>query len=64
MNRVTGTLAKQMAGMKIHEYSRNIIKRAAENAIIMVAMEKKRVERPIIIFDGNDFRNLLLSNVT
>jgi hypothetical protein len=56
MNKVTGTLAKQMAGMKIHEYSRNIIKIVAENAIIMVAMEKKRVKRPIIIFDGNDFR--------
>jgi hypothetical protein len=40
-NRVTGTLAKQMAGMTSHVSPRSIIKRAAEKAIIMVAMEKQ-----------------------
>lgn len=56
MKRVTGTLAKQITGMTIHECSRNITKRAAEKAIIIVAIEKKSVERPIIIFVGKDLR--------
>ena len=54
--RVTGTLAKQMTGMTIHDCSHSIRKRAAEKAVIMAAIEKKRVERPIIIFVGKDLR--------
>ena len=56
MNRVTGKVAKQMMGMKIHVCPCSIIKRAAEKAIIIVAIEKKRVERPMIIFLGKDSR--------
>jgi len=54
--RVIGILAKQMTGLKIHDCSCSIRKRAAEKAVIMAAIEKKRVERPIIIFLGNDSR--------
>ncbi|KAG2673959.1 hypothetical protein I3760_13G113400 [Carya illinoinensis] len=54
--RAIGTPAKQMIGSTIHDCSRSMIKRAAEKAIIMVAIEKKRVERPIIIFVGKDLR--------
>ncbi|KAK4593433.1 hypothetical protein RGQ29_017514 [Quercus rubra] len=54
--RVIGILAKQMTGLKIHDCSCSIRKRAAEKAIIMAAIEKKRVERPIIIFLGKDSR--------
>ena len=43
--RVTGTLAKQMAGRNIHDFPCSIRKRAEEKAIIMVAIEMKRVER-------------------
>lgn len=56
MKRLTGILAKQMMGITIHDWSRSMIKRAAEKAIIIVAIEKKRVERPIIIFLGKDSR--------
>jgi hypothetical protein len=56
MNRVIGTPAKQKTGMKIHDVPRSISKRAAEKAIIMAAIEKKRVERPMIIFLGKDSR--------
>ncbi|KAG2669398.1 hypothetical protein I3760_14G033100 [Carya illinoinensis] len=56
IKRVTGTLAKQIIGITIHDWSRSMSKRVAENAIIMVAIEKKMVKRPIIIFLGKDLR--------
>ncbi|KAB2610772.1 hypothetical protein D8674_018804 [Pyrus ussuriensis x Pyrus communis] len=55
-NKVTGTLESSMVGITIHDCRRTIIRRAAENAIIMVAIAKKRVARPIIIFVGKDLR--------
>jgi len=55
-NKVTGTLAKQMTGMKNQDCLPNITKRAAQKDIIMDAIEKKRVESPIIIFVGKDLR--------
>ena len=45
-----------MTGLKIHDCSCSIRKRAAEKAVIMAAIEKKRVERSIIIFLGKDSR--------
>lgn len=54
--RVTGKLAKQTTGMTSPNCPCSIIKRAAEKAIIMVVMEKKRVKRPIIILLGKDSR--------
>ncbi|KAK4593440.1 hypothetical protein RGQ29_017519 [Quercus rubra] len=54
--RVIGILAKQIIGLKIHDFSCSIRKRAAEKAIIMATIEKKRVERPIIIFLGKGSR--------
>lgn len=50
-----GTIAKPIRGMTIQDSPRNIIKIAEEKAIIIVAMEKKRVKRPIIILVGKDF---------
>ena len=58
-----GTPAKQMTGMTIYDFPRRIMKRQAQKVIIMVAMEKIRVEKPIIIFLGKDSKNLLLHNV-
>ena len=54
--RVIGILAKQMIGLKIHDSSYSISKSAAEKVVIMVTIEKKRVESPIIIFLGKDSR--------
>ena len=56
VNRVTGTLARQMTGMTTHDFPGRIMEREAQKVIIMVAMERIRVERPIIIFLGKDLR--------
>ena len=58
--RVTGTQASKMIGIITTLVDRPFSKiaRAAQKAIIMVAIEKKRVERPIISFVGNRVRNL------
>ena len=54
--RVTGTLARQMTKMTTRDFPGRIMKREAQKVIIMVAMERIRVERPIIIFMGKDLR--------
>ena len=51
---MTGTLARQMAGMITDDFPFRIIKREAQKVIIMVAMEMIRVEMPIIILLGKD----------
>ena len=58
--RVTGTHASKMTGIITTLVDRSFSERAmaAQKAIIMVAIEKKRVERPIISFVGNRVRNL------
>lgn len=43
-------LAKPMTERIIHEWPRNIIERVAEKATIMATIEKKMMERSIIIF--------------
>lgn len=45
-----------MTGNTIQDLPRIIIRRAAENTIIMVAIATKRVEIPIIIFVVKDVR--------
>jgi len=55
-NNMTETQAKLMTGMIYRDCPSNIIERAAQKAIIMDAIEKKRVESPIIIFVGKDLR--------
>jgi hypothetical protein len=52
----TGTSARQMRGMSILDFSGRIMKREAQKVVIMVAMEKIRVKRPIIILLGKDIR--------
>lgn len=54
--RTTGTPAKQATGMATHDFPSRIVKREAQNVIIMVVMEKIRVKRPVIIFMGKDVR--------
>ena len=56
MNRVTGTLARQMTEMTNHDFRGRIMEKEAQKVIIMVAMERIRVERPIIIFLDKDLR--------
>ena len=56
VNRVTGTLARQMTGMTTRDFPGRIMEREAQKVIIMVAMERIRVERPTIIFLGKDLR--------
>ena len=56
VNRATGTPARQMTGMTVHDFPCRMMKRQAQKVIIMVAIEKIRVERPIIIFLGKDSR--------
>ena len=55
-NKIMGIPAKPMIGATVQYIPRNISKRAAEKAIIIVAIEKKRAKRPIIIFLGKDIR--------
>ena len=59
-NRVTGTQASKIIGIitTLVELFFSKIARAAQKAIIMAAIEMKRVERPIISFVGNRVRNL------
>jgi hypothetical protein len=52
----TGTSARQMRGMSILDFLGRIMKREAQKVVIMVAMEKIRVKRPIIILLGKDLR--------
>ena len=51
--RVIGILAKLMTGLKIHDCSCSIRKRAGEKAVIMAVIEKKRLERPISYYHLN-----------
>ena len=51
-----GILAKQTDRITIHNSSWNIMERPAQKATIMAAMDRKRVERPIINFFGKDSR--------
>jgi hypothetical protein len=44
-----GTSARQMRGMRTLDFLGRIMKREAQKVVIMVAMEKIRVKRPIII---------------
>jgi hypothetical protein len=54
---VTGRLASSIIGKEIHgKRSRSIIKSVMPKVIIIVAIEKKRQERPTIIFVGKDLR--------
>ncbi|KAG7947496.1 hypothetical protein I3843_14G098300 [Carya illinoinensis] len=55
-NIIMRTPIKPMIGTITQYVPRNISKRAAEKAIIMVAIKKKRVKRPIIIFLGKNLR--------
>ena len=55
-NTTTGTPARQTRGMTILDFSGRIMKREAQKVVIMDAMEKIRVERPIIILLGKDLR--------
>lgn len=55
-NKITGTQAKAMRGTMIQYCPHNIRSTATEKAIIMVAIEKKRAKRLIIIFLGKDLR--------
>lgn len=50
------TLAMNITGITIHDRLGCIKKRAVEKVIIMVAIEKKRVASPTIIFVGKDLR--------
>jgi hypothetical protein len=52
----SGTSARQMRGMSILDFSGRIMKREAQKVVIMVAMEKIRVKRPILILLGKDLR--------
>ena len=45
-----------MIGMTTHDFPGRIMKREAQKVIIIVAIERIRVERPTIIFLGKDLR--------
>lgn len=55
-NEAIGRLESTVAGIAIHDCLGSIRKSAEEKAIIMEAMERKRVNRPNIIFLGKDLR--------
>ena len=44
-----GISARQMRGMRTLDFLGRIMKREAQKVVIMVAMEKIKVKRPIII---------------
>ncbi|KAB2606765.1 hypothetical protein D8674_006482 [Pyrus ussuriensis x Pyrus communis] len=52
MNEVTGTPASKMLGITIGDFPSSIMPQ--EKTIIMVAIDKNRVKRPIIILVGKD----------
>jgi phosphoribosylformylglycinamidine (FGAM) synthase PurS component len=54
MKKVTGIQATKTIGIIICNFPSTIIIRAAQKVTIMVAMEKKSVERPIINLVGKD----------
>lgn len=56
MKRVTGIPERKTIGITICSFPSNRIIRAAQKATIMVAMEMKSVERPMISFVGKDLR--------
>jgi phosphoribosylformylglycinamidine (FGAM) synthase PurS component len=56
MKKVTGIVASSTIGIITCNLPSNIIIRASQKVTIMVAMEKKSVERPIINFLGKDLR--------
>ena len=61
VNKATGTLARQTTGMTILNFQGRIRKREAQEVAIMVAMDKIRVKKPIIIFLGKDLKEIFLS---
>lgn len=54
VNKAAGTLARQATGMTILNFPGRIRKREAREVAIMVAMDKIRVKKPIIIFLDKD----------
>jgi phosphoribosylformylglycinamidine (FGAM) synthase PurS component len=56
MKKVTGIVASSTIGIIIFNLPSNIIIRAAQKVTVMVAIEKKSVERPIINLLGKDLR--------
>ena len=55
-NTTIRTPTRQTREMSILDFLGRIMKREAQKVIIIVAMEKIRVERPIIILLGKDLR--------